>query len=265
MLIIGEKINATIPSVKDAILKRDEKMLVQLAVDQERAGASLIDINVGTGEGGSEDEIRNMEWLASLVAASIQANLCIDSSDHKVLEAGLKAVPGRAGMINSVKATEQNMKEVLPLCAEYDVPVIALAMDDTGIPKTPEARLEACEKILQGAQAAGVPADRIFFDPLVMPVSTDTSQGMVTLETLKGIKDRLPQQARTVLALSNVSFGLPSRSLINSAMLHMAMCFSVDALLINPLDSTVMSALRAGNAVLGKDRHCRKYTRALRQ
>ncbi len=97
-----------------------------------------------------------------------------------------------------------------------------------------------------------------------MPLSTDTSQGQITLETLKEIKNQFPE-AKTILALSNISFGLPNRSLINRAILYMAMLLSVDALLINPLDSKLMTAIKAGDVVLGRNRHCRKYTRAFRK
>ena len=264
MIIIGEKINASIPAIRDAIAARNDDFLRRLATLQENAGASLIDVNVGTGDGGSAEEIGNIRWLADLVQGSVQCGLCVDSADPEVLRAGLEAVPGRAGMINSVKASEKNMEEIFPLAVQYGVPVIALAMDEKGIPKTAAGRLAACEKILKGADAAGVPAERIFFDPLVIPVSTDISQGMVTLETLRGIKDRFPD-AKTVLALSNVSFGLPRRSLINIAMLQMAVFLSVDAVIVNPLDGAVMSALRAAEAVMGKDKHCRRYTRAIRK
>jgi 5-methyltetrahydrofolate corrinoid/iron sulfur protein methyltransferase len=263
VIIIGEKINATIPAIREAIAARNEDFLRGLAADQEKAGASLIDVNVGTGQGGSSEEIRTIHWMAGLVRDAVQCNLCIDSADPAVLRAGLEASQGRAGMINSVKATEKNMEEIFPLSVQYGIPVIALAMDEKGIPKTEAGRLDACEKIIRGAEAAGVPAEHIYFDPLVMPVSTDISQGMVTLQTLRGIKDRFPG-AKTVLALSNVSFGLPRRSLINIAMLQMAMFLSVDAVIINPLDSAVMSSLRAAEAVMGRDRHCRRYARAIR-
>jgi cobalamin-dependent methionine synthase I len=263
MIIIGEKINATIPSIRKAIAARDEAFFKRLASGQEKAGASLIDVNVGGGDGASADEVRNMEWLAGLVRDAVQCPLCIDSADPDVLRAGLRTASGKVGLINSVKATDKNMEEIFPLSVQYGVPVIALAMDERGIPNTAAGRLEACEKILNGAVAAGVPAERIYFDPLVMPISTDVSQGMVTLETLCGIRERFPA-ARTVLALSNVSFGLPRRSLINVAMLQMAMFLCVDAAIIDPLDSAVMLAMRAAETVMGRDRHCRRYTRTMR-
>jgi 5-methyltetrahydrofolate--homocysteine methyltransferase len=264
VLIIGEKINATIPKVKEAIRSHDAAELKKLAADQESAGAHLIDINVGTGEGSSQDEIDNMEWIVKLVRDNISGSICIDSADVKVLEAGLNAGKDRIGMVNSVKATDSNIAEVLPLSSQHGVPVIGLAMDEQGIPREVSQRLKACEKIIKGAEQFGIPPEHIYFDPLVMPISTDNGQGRVTLDTLREIKKEFPK-AKTILALSNISFGLPKRSLVNRSLLQMAMYLNVDAALVDPLDATLMATVKAGDVVLGRDRHCRKYTRAFRQ
>ena len=265
MLIIGEKINATIPSIKEAVIAHDGEKLRDLAVRQKTAGADIIDVNVGTGEGSGEDERRDMEWLVEILKSDdVGAMLCIDSDDAGILEAGLRKGGKKVAMINSVKATEKNINEVLPLAAEYKVPVVALAMDENGIPGDSAGRLKACEKILKGAEVFGLDAEKVFFDPLVLPISTDVSQGRTTIETIEKIKAFSPG-AKTVLALSNVSFGLPRRALINTALLHMAMLSGVDAAIVNPLDDSVMSAVRAGEAVLGRDRHCRRYLRSMRQ
>jgi 5-methyltetrahydrofolate corrinoid/iron sulfur protein methyltransferase len=264
MLIIGENINATIPRIKELIVGHDSPALTELAQRQEQSGANIIDINVATGAGTAEDEINDMKWLVELVRDKVDIKLCIDSADTAVLRAGIEAGGEKTGLINSVKATEKNVAEVLPLAAGYGLPVIALAMDEEGIPADSKTRLKACEKIIQGAESHSVPVENIYFDPLVMPVSTDIRQGMTTLETLKGIKDEFPQ-AKTVLAVSNVSFGLQKRTVINQALIHMAQFLSVDALLVNPLSQEFMLAIKAGETVMGRDRHCRKYSRAVRQ
>lgn len=263
MLIIGENINATIPRVKKMIIDHDADSLVEIAKKQEVAGAGIIDINVGTGEGTAEDEINDMKWLVGLIINSVECNLCIDSADIAVLKAGIEAGGKRVGLVNSVKATDGNIAEVMPLTAGNGLPLIALCMDEKGIPKDVVTRLKACEKILKSAEAHGIPFENLYFDPLVMPVSTDISQGAITLETLSGIKKNFPK-AKTVLALSNISFGLPRRTVINQAMAHMAQYIGVDALLINPLDPALMISLKAGETVMGRDRHCRKYSRATR-
>lgn len=263
MILIGEKINATIPRVKEAIVKRDETALRALAQEQERAGAGYIDVNVGTGEGGAEDEMDTMRWLVALLKENVKGLLCVDSADPRVLEAGLESGEGRVGLVNSVKATERSISSVLPLASEYGVPVIGLAMDEKGIPHEASERLRACETIANAAEKYGILQENIFFDPLVLPVSTDVTQGGVTLETLRGIKRQFPG-AKTVLAASNVSFGLPGRPALSSALIHMAMFLSVDALIVDPLNAKIMTSVKAGEVILGKDRHCRKYTRAFR-
>lgn len=263
MIIIGENINATIPRVKQMIMDHDGDSLVELARRQEAAGVDILDVNVGTGEGTAETEIGDMKWLVGLLSKSVRCKLCIDSADPSVLEAGIDAGGEHVGMVNSVKATEASIAEMMPLAADKGLPLIALCMDESGIPKDAETRLKACEKILKGAEAHGMPVENLYIDPLVMPVSTDITQGTTTLETHKGIKEHFPG-VKTVLALSNISFGLPRRTLINQAMAHMAQYIGVDALLINPLDQALMIAIKAGEAVLGRDRHCRKYSRAAR-
>jgi 5-methyltetrahydrofolate--homocysteine methyltransferase len=264
MIIIGENINATVPRVRDLMVDHDGHALEEMAIRQEQCGANIIDINVATGAGTVEDEIDDMRWLVERVKEKVSAKICVDSADTSVLRVGIEAGGDKTGLVNSVKATDKNIEEVLPLAAEFGLPVIALAMDEGGIPADSSTRLRACEKLIRGAENHDVPLENIFFDPLVMPVSTDIGQGVTTLETLQGMKREFPR-SKTVLAVSNVSFGLQKRTLINQAVVHMAQLFSVDALLVNPFDEELMLAIRAGETVMGRDRHCRKYSRAVRQ
>lgn len=263
MIIIGEKINASIPKSKVIIQERDEKQLLELAKSQAAAGADFIDVNVGTGVGSRNDEILSMEWAVETIQREIDTPLCIDSADPAVLEAGIKTRDGRPSLINSVKAEEENLEQVIPLAANYKVPIVALAMDETGIPMDMEGRINACEKITMSCEKYGVPLESIFFDPLVLPVSTDIKQGMVTLHTITEIKKRFPL-ARTVMGLSNVSYGLPVRAKLNVAFLHMSIFAGLDAAITNPLNKDLMDAVKTAEVLAGKDRHCRKYTRAFR-
>ncbi|MGA1871347.1 MAG: dihydropteroate synthase [bacterium] len=264
MIIIGEKINASIPIIKKAIREHDDEKLQHIAMEQEKSGAGCIDINVGCGDTTADREIEDMQWLVHNLTPAIEGQLCIDSADPSVLEAGVKAGKERVGFINSVKATDKSIEEILPLAAHYKGAVIALAMNEKGIPQNVSSRVQACEKIVTCGENMGIAPERFYFDPLVMPLSADTSQGIITLETLGAIKKEFPQ-SKTVLALSNISFGLPRRSLINTALLHMAMYLGVDAMIMDTLDTSLMVALRAGNVVVGKDRRCRKYSRGLRE
>jgi len=264
MIVIGEKINASIPAVKTIIQKRDEKKLIELTQKQTAAGSGYIDVNVGTGEGSREDEISAMQWAVEIIQNEIDTPLCIDSADPRLLEAALEVRNDRPSMINSTKAEDDNLKEVIPLAVRYNTSLIALAMDEHGIPKTVKDRLSACEKIAEACHRFGLALDSVFFDPLVLPVSTDIQQGQVTLDTLTAIKEKFPE-AQTVMGLSNISYGLPNRAGLNSAFLHMAIFAGLNAAIMDPLDHQMMAAVKTAEVLVGKDRHCRRYTRAFRK
>lgn len=264
MIVIGEKINATRSAVREIIEQRQEDQLVDLAKQQATAGAAYIDVNVGTGKGTQQDEIEAMHWAVTKINEAIEKPLCIDSADQTVLEAGLEAMEGRPVMINSTKADAKYLASVLPLARRFEAPVVALAMDGKGIPETVEGRIKACRLIVEGCREYKVPIESIFFDPLVLPVSTDNGQGKVTLDTLSAIKESFPG-ARTTMGLSNVSFGLPGRALLNAAFLQMAIFSGLDAVIMDPMNEDMMQAARTGEALMGKDRHFRKYSRAFRK
>lgn len=264
MLIIGEKINATRASIKTIIQSRDEAGLLDLARKQAAAGAGYIDVNVGTGVGTLEDEIDSMRWAVDVIQREIDTPLCIDSADPAVLESGLQTRDGRPSMINSTKAEKEGLKKVVPLASKYDALLVGLTMDETGIPKTAEDRLRAGEKIADACGEFGVPLKNVYFDTLVMPISTDVKQGLITLDTIKKIKQRFPE-AKTVLGLSNISYGLPQRSRVNSAFMEMAIYAGLDGAIIDPMDEALMAAVKAGEVLVGRDRHCRKYMRAFRK
>ncbi len=263
MLIIGEKINATIPAVKAILQWRNQDELIKLAGRQVRAGADQIDVNVGTGLGSREDEIASMVWAIENIQQELEAPICIDSPDPAVLEAGLKAREGRTSFINSTKAEDENLERIVPLALRYGAPLVALAMDESGIPKTLEGRIDACRKTVAVCLRLGLALENVYFDPLVIPVSTDVKQGIVTLNCISAIKRIFPG-AKTVTGLSNISYGLPARSLLNAGFLYMAMFAGLDAVIMDPLVEEQMNAIRAGGVLIGKDRHCRRYTRVFR-
>lgn len=264
MLVIAEKINATRSSIKAIIQNRDEAGLINLAKKQAAAGAGYIDVNVGTGVGTLEDEMESMRWAVGTIQAQMDTPICIDSADPAVLEVGLQAREGRPSMINSTKAEKEGLKKVVPLARKYDALLVGLTMDETGIPKTSEDRLRAGEKIAAACAEYGVPLKNVYFDTLVMPISTDIKQGLITLETITRIKQKFPE-ANTVLGLSNISYGLPQRSRINAAFMQMAIYAGLDGAIIDPLDADLMAAIKTGEVLVGKDRHCRKYMRAFRK
>ena len=260
MLIIGEKINATLKSARKAIEERDTGFLQDLARSQWEAGANYIDVNVSTDRGVEFDK-ESMEWAVEKIQEVVAVPLSIDSPDPKIIEVGLRKAKGKA-MINSVTAEPDRLEVIFPLAKEFDCEVISLAMMGA-IASEADGRLKACEKIAEHAQKYGVALEKLYFDPLTLSVATDISQGTVTLDTLKGIKARFPQ-AKTTMGLSNVSFGLPGRSLINRSFLLLAIYAGLDSAILDPRDKKLTSVIKAGEMLLGRDNHCLNYIRAFK-
>lgn len=263
MLVIGEKINASNRSVGEAIARRDSEFVANLAIVQAEAGADFIDLNAGAGKGSSHNETAAIEWLVEVVQAATDKPLAIDSESPDVIEAALRKYQGEKPMINSVTAERSSLESIGPLAAKHQARLVALAMGEDGIPETAEKRLAACEIIMTHLTQLGMSAEQIFFDPLVIPVSVDPNQGLVTLKTLERIKARYPK-AKTAMGLSNISYGLPGRKLINRSFLLMAAYAGLDAAILDPLDAKMMSVIRVADMLTGKDTS-RSYLRAHRR
>ncbi len=264
MLIIGEKINATRKPVAEALKQRDAPFLIGLAKQQVEAGADYIDLNVATGSGSAEDEVLAMEWAVETLQASLDIPLSLDSSNPKVIEAGLRKHKDGVPMINSVSAEPEKMESLLPLAKEFDALIVALAMGKEGIPADDEGRVSACRQIHSRAQALGIPAEKLYYDPLVLSIATDTRQGELSLKTISRIKAELTG-AMTTMGLSNVSFGLPDRSLLNRVFFAMAITAGLDSAIVDPTDRELMQTLAAAEALIGRDPYCKNYIKAYRK
>lgn len=264
MIVIGEKINASNRSVGQAIASRDREFLENLARAQSDAGADFIDVNAGAGQGSWENAGALMEWLVDVVQEATEKPLTIDSDVPDVVQAALGKCRGDTVMINSVNAEIDKLQKVGHLAAERGALLVALAMGEGGIPGTVEERLSACDVIMTQLERQGVSPDQIFFDPLVLPVAVDVSQGLVTLKTIEEIKSRYPS-ARTVMGLSNVSYGLPNRGLVNRAFLLMAAYAGLDAAILDPLDAKMMSFVKVADMLTGRDTACKGFIRAHRK
>lgn len=263
MIVIGEKINASNKSVSEAIARRDSEFIANLARAQDAAGANFIDVNGGAMRDYREHEKGNMEWLVEVVQTATDKPLSIDSDDPDVIEATLRRYHGERVIINSVTAESDKLASIGPLAAERQAWLVALAMGADGIPDCVEKRLDACDVIMEHLTRLGVQAEQVFFDPLVLPISVDARQGLVTLKTIEQIKSRYVS-ARTVIGLSNVSYGLPNRKLVNRAFFLMAAYAGLDAVILDPLDAKAMSLIKVADMLTGKDPLCRGYTRAHR-
>ena len=264
MLVIGENINASNRSVAQAIISRDREFLEALARTQAAAGADFIDVNASTGQGSQQQETATMEWLVEVVQGVTNRPLVIDSDSPRVIEAGLGKYHGERPIINSVTAEPERLGFIGSLAAEHQTWLVALAMGTNGIPDNVEERLAACDQIMEQLTGLGLKAEQIFFDPLLLPIAVDTTQGMVTLKTLGQIKARYPT-ARTVLGLSNVSYGLPNRKLVNRAFLLMAAYTGLDAVILDPLDGKAMTSIRMADMLTGRDPRCKEFIRAHRK
>ncbi|MDD5428673.1 MAG: dihydropteroate synthase [Candidatus Omnitrophica bacterium] len=261
MLIIGERINSTKEKVKAAIGARDTAFIANAAHSQTEAGADYIDVNCAV-TGGSE--LQDMDWVLSVIQSEIKdANICIDSPSYLAIEAALKAYHSKGSlMINSISGDEARIKSILPLAIKYDTKLIALAMDDKGMPHTAGERFEVAKNIYERVKKEGFNVENLYFDPLIRPIATEPDQAVEFLKSLPLIKGLTG--AKTVCGLSNVSFGLPNRRLVNATFLTMAIQSGLDAAILDPLDNHIISSLRASAALLGTDEYCAGYIGAFR-
>jgi 5-methyltetrahydrofolate--homocysteine methyltransferase len=259
MIFIGEKINGTRKAVQEAILNRDKAFIEKTALEQARAGADYLDVNAGTSP---DRETDDMLWLIGIVQEVTELPVCIDSSSPGTLAAALGHVK-QTPMVNSINADPARLGAFLPLIKEKEAPVIALALDEskTGMPKTIGERMENIRRIVEAASAYGIPEERLFIDPLIMSVATDDTAGASVLEAIRAIREAYPA-AHITGGLSNVSFGLPNRELVNRAFLTLAMAAGMDSAVVNPANRALIESLKATELILGRDRFCRSYTKA---
>jgi 5-methyltetrahydrofolate--homocysteine methyltransferase len=259
MKIIGEKINGTRKQVAEAIAARDVNFVQDLARNQVEAGADWLDVNAGTRR---DKEGEDLIWLVDTVQSVVDIPLCLDSPNADALRAAIKVVD-QTPMINSISGEPERLEGILPLVAEHKCPVIALAMDDNGIPETCGGRMDVVHKVMQASRSSGVPDENMYIDPLVMTLATNTESAQITLETMRIIKQEYPD-VHTSMGLSNISFGLPARKNINRIFLTLALAAGLDSAIVDPMDRDLRAALVTTQAILGQDRHCLNYTRAYR-
>jgi 5-methyltetrahydrofolate corrinoid/iron sulfur protein methyltransferase len=260
MKIIGEKINGTRKTVAAAIANRDAEFIQNLAKKQVDGGAHWLDVNAGTHP---DREIDDLLWLIDLIQSVTDVPLCLDSANPKALAAAIGKVK-KTPMINSISGEPDRLSNVLPIVAQHGCDVIALAMDDNGIPADADGRVAVVRKLFEVTRAAGVADEKVYVDALVMTIATNTEAGRMTLDTIRAVRAEFPK-AHISLGLSNVSFGLPVRSLVNRTFLTLAVAAGMDTAIIDPNDRELKAALFATDLLLGQDKHCLNYTRAYRK
>jgi cobalamin-dependent methionine synthase I len=260
MKIIGEKINGTRKTIAQAIAARDTDMIRDLAQRQAQVGATWLDVNAGTHP---EQEPDDLVWLVETVQAAVDTPLCLDSANPKALQAALPFTK-QTPMINSISGEPERLSGILPIVAENNCPVIALAMDEKKIPGTADQRFEIICKVVAEARRQGVPESNLYIDPLAMTISTNTRSGMIAFEIMRRVRHDFPE-AHLTIGLSNISFGLPARSFINRYFLAMAIQAGLDSAILDPLDREIQAAILTSELLLGRDAHCLNFIRASRK
>ena len=222
------------------------------------AGADLLDVNCGTLGVSEEPEV--MGWLVQIVQREVDKPVCIDSANPDALGAGLAVHQGKA-MVNSISGEKQRFERVLPLVQQYGASVIALGMDDSGIPESVDHSLNVGTRLVEDIVRAGVSVEDVYFDPLVRSVATSPETVTQTLTLIEKLSERFPG-LHFVSGLSNVSFGLPERRHLNRAYAVLSIARGLDAVILDPLDRTVIALIHATEALMNRDRYCMRYIEA---
>jgi 5-methyltetrahydrofolate--homocysteine methyltransferase len=260
MLIIGERINSSRKSIARAISEKDKAFIQNEAKIQIEAGADFIDVNAGQFAG---KETEYLSWLVEIVQEVSTIPLCLDSADPEAVKAVLPLVQ-KTPMINSISLEKERFDGLLPLLLEKKCNVVALCQSDGKMAHSASEKFELAGELIENLTRAGHPIDRIFIDPLVFPLATDTASGKATLDAISSIMGAYPG-VHTICGLTNVSFGLPERKLINRIFLASAINMGLDAAIIDPTDKYLFAALKAGLLITGQDEYARNYIGAFRQ
>lgn len=262
MIFIGEKINGTRKVIQQAILDRDVDYIKQVVQEQVDSNADYLDVNAGTNP---DRELEDMLWLIDIVQGMTDIPICIDSSSADTLKAALEHV-SHTPMVNSINADPARLDAFVPLIAEAGCPVIALALDESksGMPKDIDERMDNIGRIIEATRAAGIDDSKVFVDPLIMSVGTDQQAGVAVLDCIRAVRESYPE-AHITGGLSNISFGLPNRAVVNRTFMTLAIQAGMDSAVCDSSNVSLIESMKATELLLGKDRFCRKYTKAAKK
>ena len=259
MIIIAEKINGSIPSMAKAIAERNEEYIKDIAKRQADAGAAFIDVCASVEVG----EVETLQWLINLVQEVTDVPIAVDSPDAKVVVEGMK-VCKKPGLFNSVSGEGDKIDVAFPIIAGTDWQVMALLCDDTGISKTAADRIRVMDNIMARVDEFKIPHDHVHIDPLVEMLCTSEDGINMLLEVITYIKKNYPK-VHISGAISNISFNLPYRKIINIAFSVMAICAGMDSAVMDPLSRDLLGAIYATEALKGDDFMCMEYIGAFRE
>jgi cobalamin-dependent methionine synthase I len=260
MLIVGERINASRKSIAEAISSRNAPFIQNEAKVQAITGADYLDVNAGTFVG---EEARHLQWIIETVQEVVDLPLCIDSPDPSVIKAMIPLVK-KTPMINSITLESSRLEGILPVVAGHKMKVIGLCQSGDAIADTAEAKVRLAGELVKKVKAAGIPLDDLYVDPLVYPLATNDRSGLATLDAIEKIMKQFPG-VHTICGLTNVSYGLPNRKLVNRTFLVAAIVRGLDSAILDPTDKQLFGSLKAALMVTGKDEFCMEYISAFRE
>jgi 5-methyltetrahydrofolate--homocysteine methyltransferase len=259
VLVIGELINCTRKKVGEAARNRDIEFFKEIARRQAHAGAGMLDVNGGV----PGQELEVLPWLVDIVQETVTTPLCLDSADPAALRRALPLCKQRA-MINSITDEPARLQALLPLLKEFRPKVIALCLGEAGPPNTTADRVATATHLVDRLTAEGFVVDDIYVDPCVLPISTGPEHGKALVEATGQIKARYPG-IHVSAGVSNVSFGLPMRKLLNEVLIVLLMAQGLDAAIVDPCDPQLMMNVQAAEALLARDEYCANYIQAFRE
>jgi cobalamin-dependent methionine synthase I len=260
MLIIGERINASRKSIAEAISSRNASFIQNEVKAQAMAGADYLDVNAGTFFG---EEAKHLLWVIETVQEVVNLPLCIDSPDPSVIKAMIPLVK-KTPMINSITLEPSRLEGIMPLVAEHKTKVIALCQSGDSVADTVEAKVEMAGQLVERVKATGIPLDDLYIDPLVYPLATNDQSALATLDAIEKIMKEFPG-VHTTCGLTNVSYGLPNRKLVNRTFLVAAIARGLDSAILDPTDKQLFGALKAALMIAGKDEFCMQYITGFRE
>jgi cobalamin-dependent methionine synthase I len=257
MIIVGEQINTSRKSIAEAVEKRDASYILGVAKEQAEAGAHYIDVNAGTF---LEQETECLCWLVETVQGELDLPLCLDSPNPRALAEAMKRHKGEP-IINSISLEAERFQSLIPVLTSQPCQVVALCMAEMSMPTTVEDRVQVGAELINRLTDAGIPLEKIYVDPLVQPVSVDTQMGIATLGAIERIMNDFPG-VNTICGLSNISFGLPARRLINRSFLSLCLSHGLSAVILDPTDKQLMATLLTIEMILNRDEYCDNFITA---
>ena len=257
--VIGERINTSRKLVQAAVAERNADYIIDDVKKQQEAGATYIDVNAGARIG---HETEDMMWLLDTIQPIVTIPLTLDSPDPAVLEMAFKMVE-KTPMVNSISLEKERFDAMMPFLNGKDCKVIALCMDDAGMPGSSDDIIGRADTLVKELNGIGIATENIYIDPLVQPISTDSNKGVMVLDAVRGIKAKYPQVHITG-GLSNISYGLPQRHIINRTFVTLMMDAGMDSAIIDPLDKKIMAGIKTADMLLGHDQFCMEYLKDVR-